>query len=115
MERLKELQLVFDVLSYLKKYLHTEIGQSYFESELPPKNIHLNLAFDSQWGTYTVNFSKIRHNDKDGLLIQTAVTNSSIEPFIESIKLWLTNAHQFSSERFKQMTKGDLYESFTKK
>lgn len=51
-------------------------------------------------------------NDKDGLVLQTKVFGKKGKYDSEKLQDWLDSAHDLSSDMFKSLTKGELYESF---
>lgn len=103
-----------DVTQFLSNSLHIDIGQQFFETNSYPSGIGFALQYNTDVGDYHIAINKRRLRKKTGILVQHSMAGSDIKPQISDVQHWLSNAHDVCSEAFKNMTKGDLYESFKK-
>jgi uncharacterized protein (TIGR04255 family) len=101
-----------DVSEFLKKNLHLTVEQDFFPNQSPAKYLNLTLAYDCGVGLYQMQVYRGKNQQQEGILMQTIVSQESSSSQLAGIKDWLEDAHVFTHERFTQMTKGPLYESF---
>ncbi len=72
----------------------------------------MGFAYSIKLGNLRINFQKGKNNNIDGILLQTRINGQPLTPNQENIKNWFSEAHTLSSNLFKQLTEGELYESF---
>ena len=103
-----------NIYDFLKESLHTEIKQSFYNVDTNPYSLDLKFNYKINYGNLEIHFQKVRKNDteEDGILIKTLIANTSANAKEDSIFEWLDNAHKTSSQIFKNMMEGKLYDSF---
>lgn len=101
-----------DIQAYLRSHLHISLEQRFFQSPVPAKGIHLTLPFQTPHGHFTVSVQQANHLNQQGLMLQFSMRHQSSSE-LPAIHAWLDQAHQICSQAFKDMTHGELYESFT--
>jgi uncharacterized protein (TIGR04255 family) len=101
-----------NIIKFLSESLNTEFNQPFASSV--PNGIDLNLTYkDQELGTikFSYNKGKVKGKEK-GLIVRTTI-DSGIFPSDKSQTIdWFDKAHKKCSILFKEMTKGELYESF---
>jgi len=102
-----------DIQAYLRSHLHISLEQSFFQSQAPAKGIQLTLPFQTAHGHFTFSVQQANHNNQQGLMLQFSMRHNSPSE-LSAISAWLKEAHQVCSQAFKDMTKGELYNSFRK-
>lgn len=63
-------------------------------------------------GTVAFTLNTGKNKDKSGLVMETKIEGLPQEPNSSSINTWVNEAHSFCSNLFKQVTKGNLYDTF---
>lgn len=101
-----------NVFEFLNKNLHLSIEQDFFPNQSPAKYLNLTLAYDCEAGLYQMQVYRGQNQQQEGILMQNIVSQELAFDQLEDIESWLEDAHAFTHERFIQMTKGPLYESF---
>lgn len=101
-----------DATLFLKNKLHIEINQNFYDKNTPLSAIGIALQYQTDIGNYLSSIGKKTLNNKDGLLLQHSMTGKHIKPDLTILGSWLGKAHDVCSTAFKNMTKGELYESF---
>ncbi|GAB6073292.1 hypothetical protein JCM14244_16690 [Venenivibrio stagnispumantis] len=111
-----------NVLEFLKKKLHVNIGIDFGEEErrnrFPenPISVECKLEYflNEPKGLLGVHFFKgLIENKKESLFIESHVESlqmSNIEPNIESISNWLDKAHEMTDFIFSSIIRGELEE-----
>lgn len=82
-----------------------------FVSKMNDVNLTFNYEVDKMIISLNLRDGKI-NNKKDGLVLQTKVVGKKEKYDTEKLKEWLDSAHKLSSDMFKSLTAGKLYESF---
>lgn len=101
-----------NALHFIENNLHIGLNQSILTTTKSPENIAINMSFQVEQGLYYLQLYKAIHKEIEGLIVETSIERSLGAGNREEISNWLINAHDFTSDRFKQMTKGQLYKSF---
>lgn len=101
-----------NILDYLSSRLHISIKQDFFKSEDNPNLLTLNIGYPCQLGELHISVNPGQHHNKKGIVIQTTLTGNAMLPEFSAILNWLDNAHTFCSDLFKELTKGEAYNSF---
>jgi uncharacterized protein (TIGR04255 family) len=105
-----------NILDFLSKNLNLTISQNFFDNNIKANNLNLSFNYNTELGSLLVSFTRGKNNFKaDGIVIRTALQKAKCKSNILLIKEWLNDSHEFCSKLFKDMTKGNLYESFSKK
>jgi uncharacterized protein (TIGR04255 family) len=105
-----------DIIEFLKENLSVVVSQQFYNPQPITKGLALNFTFENDLGTLNVSFNRGKNlKNEEGIAIQTNLT--SYESNIKSmdVRTWLESAHELCSQLFKQMTKGKLYEEFSRK
>lgn len=101
-----------NIIQYLNSKLHTSISQT-FENTDTIDDVNLNIRYaKGDSGHLSIQVSKGKVNEESGIIIQTSMISPIIQPSVEDIKNWSIAAHEICSTTFKEMTKGELYDSF---
>lgn len=110
-----------NVFQYLKKFLHVDLSQSFYNQE-EVDDLNLMFEFRNPIGSLNIEFSRglIKEDGNDereqrleGIMINTSAISGSFSPTIDEILNWADKAHDLCSQTFKEMTKGELYQSFS--
>lgn len=103
-----------NVHEYINQYFNITYDQSFFNTDKNPTDFNMGFGYNIDLGDLRVNLQKGRNNETEGILLQTRINGKQEALNPENVNNWLIEAHDLSSRLFKQMTKGDLYESFKK-
>jgi uncharacterized protein (TIGR04255 family) len=101
-----------NVHEFINRKFNITFGQSFLETEKLPADFNMGFAYNIDLGDLRVNFQKGKNNGAEGILLQTRINGKPDKPHNEIINNWLKEAHTLSSNLFKQLTEGELYESF---
>lgn len=105
-----------DIIKFLYENLNITIKQGFYKDNQITKNLSLGLGFENELGLLNVSINRGKNSrNEEGIAIQTNLTSRVVKPEIKTIKEWLHSAHELCSTSFKEMTKGALYDSFSKK
>lgn len=110
---LKTETLNVDILNFVNTYLNININQGFYKTEKHPEALNWAVAYKTELGQLgvTLNTGKI-NKVEEGIILQTKLNGTDFNPDVGNINSWLTEAHEFCSQLFKDMTKGPLYQSF---
>lgn len=89
----------------------TDNFMSKTDSKMNDVNLTFNYEVDEKVVSLNLRNGKI-NNDKDGLVLQTKVFGKKGKYNTKKLQEWLDSAHDLSSNMFKSLTNGKLYESF---
>ncbi len=104
-----------NLLSFINKNLNIKIEQGFFKEERKPSVFNFGLNFNIDFGNLSINLNTGMNGNKEpGLILQTKIIGRDLILNPQDILAWLSNAHELCSRLFKNMTKGQLYESFKK-
>jgi uncharacterized protein (TIGR04255 family) len=101
-----------NVHKYINQHFNITFGQSFFETEKFPSDFNMGFAYNIDLGDLRVNFQKGKNQNNEGILLQTRINGKHAALDFENINNWLNEAHEILSKLFKQLTAGELYESF---
>ena len=103
-------QTAFD---FLNNNLNVNIQQDFIDSK-KSNGVDLNFCYqDEEVGGLRISYNKGKiKGNKTGLIIRTSAISGVFDSNFEKSLLWYDIAHEKCSELFKNMTKGNLYESF---
>lgn len=102
-----------DVYDYLSKNLNLSIQQNFYKNKNNPNNFNLGFFYTTDLGSLSIQITKGKNLQQiDGIIMQTTIVSKRIKPSKDLIHNWLNESHDFCSQLFKDMTKGNLYESF---
>ena len=101
-----------DLLDYINRNFKVRLTQSFLKTEKPPVDFNMGFAYNIELGQLRINFQKGKVNNKDGIILQTRLNGQSLLAEEETLFKWLNDAHELTSDLFKQLTSGELHESF---
>jgi len=101
-----------DILEYMSKYLHLDVQQKFYENKPAPKKFNISLDYENEIGKLSVVVGSGNFEEKNGILIKTSAISGLVKPDMKTLTAWLDGAYHLCSSNFKNMTEGDLYESF---
>ena len=101
-----------DVHEFINHRFNVTFGQSFFENDNFPTDFNMGFAYNINLGDLRINFQKGKNNNIDGILLQTRINGKSLNPNQKNINNWFNQAHSLSSNLFKQLIEGELYQSF---
>jgi len=97
-----------DLSTFISNKLNTEIkGPSMNEGKI--KDFRMQKKFDKAYGTVTIEMGST--NKDFGLMFHSE--SNKIKPNIKDFSQWVSTAHDNIENLFIELTKGDLYESFS--
>lgn len=104
-----------NILQFINKNLDIKIEQGFFKENRTPNVFNLGLNFGIALGNLSINLNTGKNGKKEsGLILQTKITGKEFNYSSNDILDWLRDAHELCSRLFKNMTKGQLYETFKK-
>jgi uncharacterized protein (TIGR04255 family) len=104
-----------DVLEYLSKNLNVKITQDFYNFDMAPNALNLGIGYKTQLGNFNLRIDAGMNNNKEkGLILQFQLNGLPKDPDIDSLASWLNDGHKLCSKLFKELTKGKLYDSFSK-
>jgi uncharacterized protein (TIGR04255 family) len=99
---------------FLKDNLHLQITHSMQSNESNPNLLAFATGHTNKLGQFNFVINKGNVNSKgEGFLVETNLSTKMILDLNIDISEWLNNAHEFLSGFFKEMTKGNMYNSFS--
>lgn len=101
-----------DVVDYINRNFKVTLSQSFFEADKPPIDFNMGFAYNIELGQLRVNLQKGIVNKSEGILLQTRINGKPLLAKEEKLGKWLNDAHELTSDLFKQLTAGNLYETF---
>jgi uncharacterized protein (TIGR04255 family) len=101
-----------NIIDFVSKNLNINI-QHNFVQQVNPNNFNFGLNYKTDLGTLNILLNKGKaNNNSEGLVMQTGLYQEDVIPEISSIKEWVKKSHNYNSRLFKNITKGNLYNSF---
>lgn len=102
-----------DILNFIQKNLHLSIQQDFHKFDAFPDTMDLTVTYGHELGKVLLKFNTAKNQSgKDGLVVQIKIIGDSVYSVGEPIIEWLEASHSLSRSIFRNMTKGDLFESF---
>lgn len=78
-----------------------------------PFSLDIGLFYETEMGDLSVTLKKGQNTKKeDGIVMQTSLRGKNAMTSSDNILTWLNDAQSFSGDLFKNITKGDLFNSF---
>lgn len=101
-----------NILEFLSKSLNTQFHQPFTSSI--PNGVDFNISYkNEELGTIKFSYIKGRVKGKnEGLIVRTTIDSGIFPSDIKQTIEWFNEAHKKCSKLFKEMTKGELYDSF---
>ena len=102
-----------DAFTFLSNYLHLDIKHN-IRSDKKRNPIFFTFAtgYDDEVGLFNVIINRGGYNSKEGFIIETNVSTKIMSSDFDTLQEWLGHAHTFLSKKFKEMTEGEMYNSF---
>ena len=102
------------VTEFVSQNINLNIEQNFIDTKKTSvEDINLTFNYKIEYGTLSLNLRNGNINDsKKGVVLQTKVLGTKAKYSESELITWLNNTHVFSSNVFKNITKGKLYDSF---
>lgn len=102
-----------DVITFINENLNILLKQNFYDSVNYASSISLGFNYKTELGQLDISLNSGK-NDKNetGIVLKTQLNGPFVPPNTDEVLNWLDEAHNFCSDLFKQMTRGQLYESF---
>lgn len=102
-----------DAYNFINENFSVNFKQSFIETESYPKDINLSFNYKIDIGILNVSFQKGNNQQGvEGIILQIRIDGFAKNDEIDKIILWYDQSHKITSDLFKKMTEGKLYESF---
>lgn len=102
-----------DAYQFLNDKFNIVFNQSFISNVNYPKDLNLGFFYDIPEGNLSISFQKGKNKEqKEGIVLQTRINGYPIVPAKREMLDWIILSHEASSELFKKLTEGELYESF---
>ncbi len=101
-----------DVNDFVNDMFNINVTQGFLEESDLPFNLDIGFFYGIPLGNLAVTLKKGAAKGKEGIVMQTSLYGNTFFNETKNILSWLTEAHEFSSNLFKKITAGKLYESF---
>lgn len=102
-----------DVITFINDNLNIVLSQNFYKTIKNPSTISLAFNYTTDLGKLDILLNAgLNGSNETGLVIRTQLNGPAVAPSTDEIMSWLDKAHTFCSNLFKEMTKGDLYETF---
>lgn len=106
-----------NILNYISENLNINVQQNFIKDDLNPTSFNFGLSNNiKDLGSVHISFNTGKDQNGDsGLVIETKLNGPEFINSTNDILSWLNKAHDYTSKSFKEMTKGKLQDSFSKK
>ena len=102
-----------NVNDFINKSFNININQEFMNQTGNPFHLDLGFFYETDLGNLSVTLKKGQNGEKeDGIIMQTSLHGKNSMKSSDKVLSWLNQAHEFSSKIFKEITKGELYNSF---
>lgn len=102
-----------NVINYINRVFNITVDQAFIKDTGNPFNLNTGFFYETELGDLSVTLKKGQNAKKEqGIVMQTMLHGKEPMTKKDNILSWLNNAHSYSSDLFKEITKGDLYNSF---
>lgn len=102
-----------DVNEFINKNFHLSFEQNFIENKGLPTDLNLGFFYRIEIGNLSIAITKgKKSNQKNGIIIHTRIDGVESNLNSESLITWLEQAHNYTSDIFKKLTAGELYDSF---
>jgi len=102
----------YNLNDYFSRYLKLQINSSLFSDFNNPLFSNFATAYSTNIGVLGLQIVTGEYNGIKGVIVDSTMTGKFDENHSSEIQSWIENAHEYISDFFKKMTKGELYESF---
>lgn len=102
-----------NVNDFINQSFNISINQGFMNETGNPFHLDLGFFYETNLGNLSVTLKKGQNSKKeDGIVMQTSLHGKDSMKSSDNVLSWLNQAHEFSSYLFKEITKGELYNSF---
>lgn len=102
-----------NIMSFIKENLNIHISHNFFDTSDFPHTFGWNIGYDLSIGKTILNINTgLNNKNERGIIVQTRIEGDDCIPEISTLQKWLSEAHEFCSMLFKNLTKGTLFTSF---
>src|SRR5690606_24284977 len=102
-----------NVNDFINESFNIVINQGFIEETGNPFHLDFGFFYKTELGNLSVTLKKGQNGKKDdGIVMQTSLHGKDSMKSSDNVLSWLNRAHEFSSKIFKEITKGELYNSF---
>lgn len=103
-----------NVNDHINELFDINVKQGFIDDKsLNPFNLDLGFFYETSLGNLSVTLKKGQNGRKEnGIVMKTTLHGKKDMTNSNDILAWLNNAHDFVSDVFKKITKGQLYNSF---
>ena len=100
-------------LDFINTYLQLNISESFINSsEASLSDINLKFNYKLKNDICSLNLSDGKVNNRNGIILQTKVIGEKAKYSKDLLETWIDTSHELSSDIFKSLTKGELFETF---
>lgn len=100
-----------NIFHYLKDKFHLNIVNEADNSNLPV-SVLFNVVYKKDIGLLSMNIRNAGYEGKQGFSVETSLTTSIQYEKKYLLEKWLNESQEVLSQYFKDMTKGEMYNSF---
>ena len=102
-----------NVNEFINDSFNINYNQGFINGVDNPYNLDIGYFYETKLGNLSVTLKRGRNSNKEeGIIMQSSLHNMETMTGNKKILSWLNNSHEFISQLFKDITKGNLYESF---
>ncbi len=102
-----------NVNDFINESFNISVNQGFMKGTGNPFHLDLGFFYETDLGNLSVTLKKGQNGKKeDGIVMQTSLHGKDSMKSSDNVLSWLNQAHEFSSKSFKEITKGELYNSF---
>lgn len=101
-------------IDFVNNNLKLNITEGFInETKAELKDINFKFNYKVKNSILSLNLSDGKvNNDKEGIVLQTKVIGKKDKYSKDELETWIDTSHELSSDIFKSLTKGKLFESF---
>jgi uncharacterized protein (TIGR04255 family) len=102
-----------NVEDFINEFFNIKIKQEFLQEKGNPFHLDTGFYYKTNLGDLSVTLKKGKNGkNEEGIVMQTTLFGQESIGDVENVLIWLNKAHDFTSNLFKEITKGKLYTSF---
>lgn len=102
-----------NVNDFINKYFNININQGFINNTGNPFHLDIGFFYETELGNLSVTLKKGQNGKKEnGIVMQTSLHSKESKLESKDVLTWLNDAHGFASDIFKEITQGELFNSF---
>lgn len=101
-----------NLLDFINENLNTTFKQRFISGDEKLQSFNLSYSYEKDIGYVVLAINSGTNNGKEGIVTETRINSHPLKADPNMILEWLDSSHSFCSNIFKEMTRGQLYESF---